>query len=253
MITPLYQQLGPLARRTRRIVAGGGAFNPYSVGTVVLDLDATVAGSFTLASGLVADWADARGGSGFHATQAAPTNQPLYIAPGGAGINALASVDFGNQAGTSMNLPSTLLTGVTALTVFWVALNRHEGDQEGVPVNTWGGSGLPCAHPYSDGRCYNDAGSTVRSSFAFTAGSLLLPQVYMICGDNTQWLWKQGATAVVTLGSNTFGAGTSPVIGSGNGWDWTGKLGRIIAYSSALSPTNQAYVYNGLKAIWGTA
>lgn len=233
--------------------SGGGGF-PLTLPNLVMWLDGADSSTIVQSGGLISQWSD-KSPQLLHWVQPTGANQPtyqptgwsngngcIYTGPGDPDIFSLMPVGSVN--------PLTLLPS-SAATIFFVSVNDTESGNLGAPLTQFGSAGSSDHHPFS-GTIYNGLAANTRYVIpSFTAGSLLIGQIYTI-ESNTAWHIDQGTTTLYST-SSTFGIGGTPLLAYSSfaTHQWPGKIAEIIICGQ-LTSTQLTNTYNYLKAKWNT-
>lgn len=203
--------------------------------------DASDATTITTSAGKITTWND-KSGNGKHLTQATDSLRPLYTT---SAINGLSVADWGSSANDKLMVNSS---SITALEIYCVVdydtagstfssyqgiINPNNGAANGWTTTNSGGTGFYFAgwEAYLNGNESTDRASTL---FAEIKSPCTL-RIYRTAGSTTS------STGVV-LGSDR---------GIGGSRGWTGYIGEILVFSSALSTINRYQLTLYLKAKWG--
>jgi hypothetical protein len=221
-------------------------FTPSSIGGLTAWLKAD-AGTSTTTDGVgIATWSD-QSGSANDATQATGAAQPLYKT---AIQNGLPIVRFDKVQSRFFGMPT--LAALTAGTVFIVvatATDPGSGDNTGL----WKlGTSGDMFFPFTDGIVYDDCGSTVRKTTVNPTPALTAFHVYEVSSAAGAWTnWLDGAQ-LFTTATNTVAFSATPTLGKTAAQFFSGDIGELLIYNSALSAGNRQSVEAYLKAKWGT-
>jgi Bacterial TSP3 repeat len=178
----------------------------------------------------VADWLDQSGG-GNNAVQTSGGSQPTLVANA---LNGRPVVHFnGNQY---LALPN-LMNGASAGEIFIVVKSATDGADR--RMMRFGTSGYASAYPWSDGKVYEDFGSTVNYGLGNPPQALNQYHIYNVSSRTNEWVARFDGVEEHRETNNTVGFRPDPFIGHGNNENFAGDMAEIIIYDHVLTPAER--------------
>jgi len=231
-----------------------GSATPISRTNLVLHLNAVNTGSFTFNGSDVAQWND-QSSSLNHGSQAAPADQPEYVA---AGLNGKPVVRFDGASEYLELATTTNLFG--GFEIFIVASNVSDGDplSNGWQFSSPGGGFR--VNAVASGSLQLQVGSqgTPVTAPVVTPYQSIIGVTYADAGDDYQLRRTGGLVDSVTSSFEyNSNAATGSRVGASNNNSggiirfFDGDIGEIAVYDSPLSPSERQLIEGQLAWNWG--
>lgn len=178
--------------------------------------------------------------------------------PGGSQPTVLANAQNGLSCsrynGSSYFNLGNYLTGFTAGQVFIVVRASQDPNQSGTD-GLWhiGNSASDSTRwSFTDGVIYDTFGTSSRKTTVNPSPSLTVFNIYSVMSKAGQWTSWLNNTQLYNTTSNAVSWPTTPRIGQGVGFSWSGDIAEFLLYNKELSTADRGVVHNYLKSKWGT-
>lgn len=209
----------------------------------------------TLNGATVSSWND-KSGNARHWSQANAALQPTYTASainGQPGLTfSAAATQYIGGAGAAPNM-----VALTAAETFVVLQLNADPPATSAKCGLWrvGNGASAAVVPFTDGKIYDDFGSSARKTTVDPASSLASPRIYSVVSVAGEWTNYLDGVQLFTTATNTTAFQTGPTFGaavsSGNYLD--GVACEWIVCSAKLSASGRANTIAYLKNRYGIA
>ena len=191
------------------------------------------------ANGRISVWQDQSANSA-DATQTNGSNQPFLTQNA---LNGLPIVHF--NAGQYFTLPD-FMNKATEGEIFMFV---RSGGQGTLRMADFGTSQFGAAYPWSNGKLYDDFGSTSQYEVGNPPQSLYQYHIYNVTSEASDWVVRFDGVEQYRSRTNTVAFNTSPLLGHCRTEYFLGDIAEVIIYNRSLSPSERKQVetYLGSK------
>jgi Bacterial TSP3 repeat len=181
----------------------------------------------------ISAWLDSSGKNN-NAVQSSGGSQPTLVVNA---LNGRPVVHFnGNQY---LALPN-LMNGASGGEIFMVVRSAADGGYH--RMMRFGTSGYGSAYPWSDGRVYEDFGSTVQYGLGNPPQALNQYHIYNVSSRTNEWVARFDGLEEHRETSNTVAFSASPLIGRSLNENFAGDIAEILLYDHVLTLTERKAV-----------
>ncbi len=187
-----------------------------------------------------------------NATQSVDANRPVYTLGGASTINSLPVIRLN---GSTQYFDLATLSSLTAGEIFVVSKILTDPPTLESQTGFWimGASGEKHHFPWTDGRIYDDFGSTLRRALPNPGQKLTLPNIYNVSSISGEWAATLNGIQLYTSTNNTVSFNFTPSIGRDASHYFAGDMAEMVLYDRKLSTTDRTAVMTYLSTKWAIA
>lgn len=185
--------------------------------------------------GRISLWQD-QSGAANDASQGSGGNQPLLVTNSVAGLPAVLFTDS-----EWLNLPNAM-SGASAGELFAVLKSNRAGGTTNGGAIRFGSSGADLYYPGGDGRIYDDFGTSSWRITGAPGQALDQYHIYNVASTAGEWTSRINGILHYTTATNVVGFTSSPVIGVGGSYYFSGDIAEILIYDRVLSASERQTV-----------